>query len=99
MSGLSWICDHIKDFRNICAHDERLFCAKVSPSGDVSLVGVLSDLELVLTERDFKELRRKILLSALKLSDSLSKNAGARVLHAMGVNDFGSVFPGDALEL
>lgn len=41
--------DYIKDFRNICAHDERLFCARVSPSHDVNLVGVLSDLELVLT--------------------------------------------------
>ena len=38
--------DYIKD---ICAHDERLFCARVSPSHDVNLVGVLSDLELVLT--------------------------------------------------
>ena len=91
--------DHIKDFRNICAHDERLFCARVSPSGDVSLVGVLSDLELVLTEKDFKELRRKILLSALRLSDSLSEDAGARVLHAMGVDDLSSVFPRDILEL
>ena len=41
--------DYIKDFRNICAHDERLFCARVSPSHDVNLIGVLSDLELVLT--------------------------------------------------
>lgn len=41
--------DYIKDFRNICAHDECLFCERVSPSHDVNLVGVLSDLELVLT--------------------------------------------------
>lgn len=91
--------DHIKDFRNICAHDERLFCARVSPSGDINLVGVLNDLELVLTEKDFKELRRKMLLNALKLSDSLSENISARVLYAMGVNDLGSVFPKDVLEL
>lgn len=45
--------DYIKDFQNICAHDERLFCARVSPSHDVNLVGVLSDLELVLTRPTF----------------------------------------------
>lgn len=89
--------DHIKDFRNICAHDERLFCARVSPSHDVNLVGVLSDLELVLTEDDYKILRRNILLDALKLSDELSNDASAKVLFAMGVNDLPSVFPKEIL--
>lgn len=89
--------DHIKDFRNICAHDERLFCARVSPSRDVNLVGVLSDLELVLTEGDYKMLRRNILLDALKLSDELSNDASAKVLFAMGVNDLSSVFPKEIL--
>lgn len=89
--------DHIKDFRNICAHDERLFCARVSPSHDVNLVGVLSDLELVLTEDDYKMLRRNILLDALKLSDELSNDASAKVLFAMGVNDLPSVFPKEIL--
>ena len=91
--------DHIKDFRNICAHDERLFCARVSPSCDVNLVGVLGDLELVLTEDDYKMLRREILLETFKLSDSLSGDASARVLFAMGVNDLPSVFPKEILGL
>lgn len=25
------VCDHIKDFRSICAHDERIFSSKASP--------------------------------------------------------------------
>ncbi|MEE0245790.1 Abi family protein, partial [Ellagibacter isourolithinifaciens] len=29
--------DHIKDFRNICAHDERFYCAKTSPSRDIAV--------------------------------------------------------------
>ena len=91
--------DHIKDFRNICAHDERLFCARVSPSRDVNLVGVLSDLELVLTEDDYKMLRRNMLLDALKWSDELSNDASANVLFAMGVNDLPSVFPKEILGL
>lgn len=69
----------------------------MSPSRDVNLVGVLSDLELVLTEDDYKMLRRQILLEALKLSDSLSRDASARVLFAMGVNDLPSVFPKEIL--
>lgn len=89
--------DHIKDFRNICAHDERLFCARVSPSCDVNLVGVLSDLEFVLTEDDYKTLRRNILLDALKLSDELSNDASAKALFSMGVNDLSSVFPKEIL--
>ena len=57
----------------------------MSPSRDVNLVGVLSDLELVLTEDDYKMLRRNILLDALKLSDELSNDASTKVLFAMGV--------------
>ena len=69
----------------------------MSPSRDVNLVGVLGDLELVLTEDDYKMLRRQIQLEALKLSDSLSRDASARVLFAMGVNDLPSVFPTEIL--
>lgn len=87
----------LKIFEYICAHDERLFCARVSPSRDVNLVGVLSDLELVLTEDDYKMLRRNILLDALKLSDELSNDASTKVLFAMGVNDLSSVFPKEIL--
>lgn len=46
----------------------------------------------MLTEDDYKTLRRNILLDALKLSDELSNDASARVLFAMGVNDLSSVF-------
>lgn len=74
-----------------------MFCARASPSRDVNLVGVLSDLELVLIEDDYKMLRRQILLEALKLSDSLGRDASARVLFAMGVNNLPSVFPKEIL--
>lgn len=62
-------------------------------------MGVLGDLELVLTEDDYKMLRREILLETFKLSDSLSGDASARVLFAMGVNDLPSVFPKEILGL
>ena len=69
----------------------------MSPSCDVNLVGVLSDLELVLTEDDYKTLRRNILLDALKLSDELSNDASAKALFSMGVNDLSGVFPKEIL--
>lgn len=51
----------------------------------------------MLIEDDYKILRRQILLEALKLSDSLSRDASARVLFAMGVNNLPSVFPKEIL--
>ena len=44
--------DHIKDFRNICAHDERLYCAKVAPSSDTNIAKVIDDLKLVIPKND-----------------------------------------------
>lgn len=53
----------------------------------------------MLTEDDYKTLRRNILLDALKLSDELSNDASAKVLFAMGVNELSSVFPKEILGL
>lgn len=51
----------------------------------------------MLIEDDYKILRRQILLEALKSSDSLSRDASARALFAMGVNNLPSVFPKEIL--
>ena len=45
--------DHIKDFRNRCAHDERLYCARADKSGSTKFNNVMDDLELVLTAEQF----------------------------------------------
>ena len=65
---LRLIFDHIKDFRNICAHDERLYCARVSPSLDVSFADVLNDLELVLPKSEYIQLSREIINALIDLS-------------------------------
>ena len=52
-----------------------------------------------LTKDDFNKLRRQILLNAVTLSDSLSTDASAKVLFAMGVKDCRSVFPKELLGL
>ena len=90
--------DHIKDFRNICAHDERLFCARVSPSRDVRMVDMLADLELVLTSGDFKNLRRSILNLVFELQDDLDADKAARVLNMMGVQSVRETFPRSIFE-
>lgn len=69
---LRLIFDHIKDFRNICAHDERLYCARVSPSLDVSFADVMDDLELVLPKSEYIQLSREIINALIDLSENTS---------------------------
>lgn len=53
--------DHIKDFRNICAHDERLFCARVDKSKSTDLKRLMRDMRSVLTADQCAELSRGII--------------------------------------
>jgi abortive infection bacteriophage resistance protein len=53
--------DHMKEFRNICAHDERLYCARVSPAKDISLAQLLTDMEIVLSGEQVQSLRMGVL--------------------------------------
>ncbi|MFT9058649.1 MAG: Abi family protein [Bifidobacterium aquikefiri] len=59
--------NHIKDFRNICAHDERLYCARVDLSKSTSVYTLLRDFDAVLTVESSQELR----LSLTRLVQSL----------------------------
>lgn len=52
--------DHIKDFRNICAHDERLYCARVSPSSDTPIVRAIDDLELIIPCEQHEHLKDEV---------------------------------------
>lgn len=52
--------DHIKDFRNICAHDERLYCAKVTPSSDTPIAKAIDDLELVIPKEQHERLKEEV---------------------------------------
>lgn len=48
--------DHIKDFRNICAHDERLFCARVDKSKSTDFARLMLDFYAVLTPEQCRSL-------------------------------------------
>ena len=85
--------DHIKDFRNTCAHDERLFCAKASPNKNVSFADVVKDLEIVLTKKQYETLVTGIkkLIDGFLAEDTLG--VSDKLLNAMGIRDLKTAFP------
>lgn len=83
---------HIKDFRNICAHDERLYCARVSPSRDTSFADVVNDLGLVLK----KEEDEKMIATVLELINGAIEDIGKQftddLLSSMGIGSIEDAF-------
>ena len=79
--------DHIKDFRNICAHDERLYYARVSPSKDTNLLGVFRDLALVLTQDDLMKMLETVARLMIVLANGLGVERSSKVFSEMGVAD------------
>ena len=51
---------HIEDFRNKCAHDERLYCAQIDKSGSTKFKDAIDGLELVSAAKQFSCLTRGI---------------------------------------
>ena len=72
-------------FRNICAHDERLYCARVGGRKGVNYAKMLWMLERYLTEGEFYALLKKLLEL---FGDGLNKNgAVASVLDDLGFTE------------
>ncbi|ERI04236.1 hypothetical protein HMPREF9069_01627 [Atopobium sp. oral taxon 810 str. F0209] len=82
--------DHIKDFRNICAHDERLYCARVSPSKSIKFVDMLNDLELVLSRDEFAKAQNDILNLISELMKDIGQSRTTNVLKSMGIQSISS---------
>lgn len=80
--------DHIKDFRNICAHEERLYCARVSPGKDVSVANVLPDLRLVLPREDGVQAATDIINLLLGIGNEMKEDYFLQLLGLMG---FGNI--------
>ena len=76
--------DHIKDFRNICAHDERLFCAKVDKSKSTNFRRLMADMYAVLTVDQCDSLYRGI-AGCLDFAKKRIRTIGERdILEQMG---------------
>lgn len=72
-------------FRNICAHDERLYCARVGGRKDVNYAKMLWMLERYLTDREFYALLKELIGL---FQDGLSKSAAvATVLDELGFKE------------
>lgn len=84
--------DHIKDFRNICAHDERLYCARVSPSRDVTFANLLDDLSLVLTKEENARMQAEVIHLIHAVLNDLGPDVALPVLDAMGVKSLEDTF-------
>lgn len=48
------------DFRNLCAHGERLYCAKVGRSHDIPFRSLIDNMALVLSDKEIDALRSGI---------------------------------------
>ncbi|PAU67187.1 Abi family protein [Bifidobacterium criceti] len=83
---LDSIYSRIKNFRNICAHDERLYCAR--PFGlNNSLFQLMRDLQLVLTKKDHREFLQQVESLMLYIMKRLPGIA-PQVFDSMGVGGF-----------
>ncbi len=72
-------------FRNICAHNERLFCARVGRRGDLNFADLIAALEIILSPEEhrlFVEIALNGTLHPLQQMPELH----AAVTHEMGIN-------------
>lgn len=84
--------DHIKDFRNICAHDERLYCARVAPSLDTAIGDVVKDLQLVLSKAEYVNFLTEYLRMMPALAKDISPEVMNQVLNDMKMSPVGEAF-------
>lgn len=76
--------DHIKDFRNICAHDERLYCARVDKSKSTNLRRLMADMYAVLTAEQCDSLARGIIGCVDFAGKRIETVSEKEILSAMG---------------
>lgn len=76
--------DHIKDFRNICAHDERLYSAKVDKSWSTDFRRLLQDMRLVLTAAECESLLADIAMALNFADESISTVTVGQIVESMG---------------
>lgn len=80
--------DALVKFRNICAHDERLYCAQVGGRKHVDYVHMLAYLRRYITESEFRELVERVAMLVDEFSDE--SEAVSHVLAKMGFGSIGS---------
>lgn len=84
--------DHVKDFRNISAHEERLYCARVSPSRDVSIADAISDLGLLLPKDEDLRMVHDVISLLMGIANDLSVVPLRSLLDKMGISSIEEAF-------
>lgn len=92
--NLRLIYDHIKDFRNICAHDERLYCARVSPSKDIRFSDVIDDLSEIMQVDEIVEMKTEVSRLILGVTRDTPSFVSAPLLNAMGFSSIKELVEG-----
>ncbi len=72
------------DFRNICAHGERLYCAKVGKSHDIGFSEMASNLALILQEEDMRSFYKEVSSLVSSYGSSLYTVSIEALLNDMG---------------
>ena len=75
--------DVLSDFRNLCAHDERLYCAKTKGGEGFGVMCVC--LAMVLPENDFFELSRDLATLMDKYKSRLHNVTADSLMEDMGI--------------
>ena len=77
------------EFRNICAHDERLYCAKVGKSRDIGYYEMARILSAILPESEFNSFRAEVGTLFARSRDSLHVVTQKSLLRDMGFDAAG----------
>ncbi|MBK5211059.1 MAG: Abi family protein [Coriobacteriia bacterium] len=84
--------DHLKELRNACAHDERVYFLKVSPAKDISLAHCLKDLTKLLNKEQVGQLKNQISGLLSKVKQDVPIIDYQKLLDAMGIDSFETLF-------
>lgn len=84
---LDTIYRRIKDFRNICAHDDRLYCAKPYNLNN-SFFQLVQDLRIVTVKQRYLEFLQQTESLMMRVKKEIPSQAAA-IISAMGVNGLG----------
>jgi len=89
----------LADFRNICAHEERLYCVGLGPVGDMRVRQLVIDLELVLPPQIHRCLTSDLVEMVEDAASGFTTISIDDVLSEMGfdsLDDFKSIVPAEA---
>lgn len=84
--------DHIKDFRNICAHDERLYCARVDKSLSTRFRNVMTDMQMVLTASQYQKLTSDVTRQLIEVGTRVHTIQREDILLSMGYSSMGELY-------